>query len=394
MQTGQIHDELSRFYDEEVRLLTFNAWPVSFIRPEHLAKAGFYFTGSAFFVRCAFCMGYVGLWRDGEIPEIVHRRLFPNCSFVQGYETRNKPLDNDERRQHLLQQLSRPSIELAVQDTDENTTAFDRFDRYDETGIQIERRYSLQINSKDDIKGVVPHTGPTNVTYATLDSRLKTFQDWPALCQQPQELAEAGFYYNGCSDKVRCFYCDGGLYNWQPKDIPWVEHARWFSKCAFVRLFKGDKFISDSSSGVLQDSIELKEKTLQAVMNLDIVRETLALGISPTRVQMILREKWDSIESKYSSSQQQLTPNALNVQQCQEKEETFKNAVTCNLLELEQENQRLKTEHSCKICMDKDIGVAFLPCGHLISCLACVLALTICPLCRQPITATVKTYMS
>jgi hypothetical protein len=30
----------------------------------------------------------------------------------------------------------------------------------------------------------------------------------------------------GMSDQVKCFYCDGGLKNWQPEDDPWVEHAR------------------------------------------------------------------------------------------------------------------------------------------------------------------------
>ena len=43
---------------------------------------------------------------------------------------------------------------------------------------------------------------------------------------------------------VKCFYCDGGLRNWQPEDDPWTEHARWFSECGFVRLVKGDEFIS------------------------------------------------------------------------------------------------------------------------------------------------------
>ena len=59
---------------------------------------------------------------------------------------------------------------------------------------------------------------------------------------------------------MKCFYCDGGLRNWQPEDAPWVEHARWvltyadfqflyryfrwFSKCVFVRLVKGDEFIA------------------------------------------------------------------------------------------------------------------------------------------------------
>ena len=63
-------------------------------------------------------------------------------------------------------------------------------------------------------------------------------------------------------------------------------------------------------------------------------------------------------------------------------------------LDLELENRRLKDQRTCKICMDREIGVVFLTCGHLISCVQCAPALKDCPLCRQPIVGTVKTYMS
>lgn len=39
----------------------------------------------------------------------------------------------------------------------------------------------------------------------------------------------------------------------------------------------------------------------------------------------------------------------------------------------------------CKICMSEEVGVVFLPCGHLLTCVMCAPALSTCPLCRQPI---------
>jgi baculoviral IAP repeat-containing protein 2/3 len=39
----------------------------------------------------------------------------------------------------------------------------------------------------------------------------------------------------------------------------------------------------------------------------------------------------------------------------------------------------------CKICMDEEVGVVFLPCGHLLSCVMCAPAITNCPLCRREI---------
>ena len=48
----------------------------------------------------------------------------------------------------------------------------------------------------------------------------------------------------GIGDHVQCFYCDGGLKNWERDDVPWAEHARWFGNCAFLKLKKGIGFVS------------------------------------------------------------------------------------------------------------------------------------------------------
>ena len=45
--------------------------------------------------------------------------------------------------------------------------------------------------------GIIKHSGPANSKYSTLESRLKSFKDWPpALRQKPKQLAEAGFYHD------------------------------------------------------------------------------------------------------------------------------------------------------------------------------------------------------
>ena len=63
--------------------------------------------------------------------------------------------------------------------------------------------------------------------------------------------------------------------------------------------------------------------------------------------------------------------------------ETLKETVARN------EEQKL-----CKICMDQQISMVFLPCGHLICCDQCAQTLKVCPMCRKQIEGTVKTYMS
>jgi hypothetical protein len=49
----------------------------------------------------------------------------------------------------------------------------------------------------------------------------------------------------GEEDVVRCHYCDGGLRHWEPGDVPWEEHAKWFSFCKYVIKMKGRDFIDN-----------------------------------------------------------------------------------------------------------------------------------------------------
>lgn len=57
------------------------------------------------------------------------------------------------------------------------------------------------------------------------------------------------------------------------------------------------------------------------------------------------------------------------------------------------DERRLKNVE-CKICMAEEVGVVFLPCGHLLSCVMCAPAMSSCPLCRQLIRGRVRTFLS
>lgn len=61
---------------------------------------------------------------------------------------------------------------------------------------------------------------------------------------------------------------------------------------------------------------------------------------------------------------------------------------------LQEENRRLKEARLCKICMDNDVAIVFLPCGHLATCIFCAPSLTFCPMCRIMIRASVRTFLS
>lgn len=79
--------------------------------------------------------------------------------------------------------------------------------------------------------------------YSQYKTRLESFKDWPStMSQQPSDLAKAGFYYFGIKDMVKCFFCNGGLKNWDHNDDPYQDHVRWFPKCQYIKQLMGPEY--------------------------------------------------------------------------------------------------------------------------------------------------------
>lgn len=211
-RTPTTTDSRTSLADESVRLQTFINWPIpQVVTPESLARAGFYFLKQSDKTKCAFCDGVVGSWEIGDDPDREHKRHFPACPFVQ--LVINSRLQTETDASNSQKNPTIANLHLVTQPN------------FYELGIQA-------------------HTAPKRPRYATLESRLNSFTAWPTeLIQTPEILAQAGFYYEGRGDQVRCFHCDGGLRHWDPQDDPWTEHARWFPRCSFVKLVKGQEFV-------------------------------------------------------------------------------------------------------------------------------------------------------
>merc|ERR1719187_3225870 len=246
-----------------------------------------------------------------------HTALFPLCPFVQGLEVGNIPLSHSS------------SMEVP-RGTDETGPRW--------SSSHLERnsapeQVQVPLGRNPESIGILKHSGPQHPQHATLEARLRTFRDWPpALRQQPRELAEAGFYYIGKSDQVKCFYCDGGLRNWQPEDVPWVEHSRWFSKCVFVRLVKGDEFVArsllerppESRTGVpvLKTTHDkpvraVTEEEVRAMMSQAVVHQVLSMGIDASRVKMAIKRRLETTGAGFESAEH-LINAAFSVQREQE----------------------------------------------------------------------------
>jgi len=489
-----VNIESREFLSEANRFKTFSGrWPLDFIRPADLANAGFIYTGRDDIVQCVFCREFIGRWNREDFPHTEHRSIFPTCPFVLGQECGNIPIQTQPYDPFVSQDMALPHQDQAAPGGSGASAGVDEAGcKEDDRGMPVDegsqKESVITLINPGEATGIIEHTGPAAPKYNTVESRVRTFQNWPPdLRQRPIDMAEAGFYHivsrggGGASstpDKVKCYYCDGGLMNWQPEDDPWTEHARWFHLCAFLRLVKGDEFIREvllkhprqpvpelPGAEIMPETVELsvKEDQLRNMMSSMLVNQVLEMGVAYATVQAALEKKlrtsgcgyksagelFDAaIKERSSSTASKPNPtttskaptaptaaassSSLPAAAADETPSTSRPGPSRvperaelpapqpapaepekaelagppaeaenmdieepkNPKQLEDEMQRLRDQRLCKVCFVNESNVAFLPCGHLICCAHCVPSLKDCPYCRQPITGTLKTYMS
>ncbi|XP_076444922.1 uncharacterized protein LOC143282920 [Babylonia areolata] len=212
---------------------------------------------------------------------------------------------------------------------------------------------------------------PKRQDMASLQKRIASFEGkWkPSFAKTPQVLADCGMYYAGYADCARCFFCGGGLKNWEAPDEPWIEHARWFPKCAYLHLCKGAQFV---------EIVQRKNRKNETIIMKDVEEEIMKkTGITDASAVSLPVTKGPRA-SETRKSQSLGSRNSKHAP---------------GLQELEEEHEELTTQMVCKICMDERSSVVFLPCGHMVACTDCAVVLKNCPLCRADIRGTVKAHM-
>ena len=174
---------------ETRRLSTFSIdWPDTGVKPEDLARDGFYYTRTLDRCECIFCGLILGNWKEGMTPRKEHKKYSPRCPLKHS----NVPKESSEC-------------------------------------------FKLKINKEINYLKYSQ--------YASASTRRRSFYNWPYLTQRPDALSDAGFFYFGKGDHVMCFHCGNGLRNWLVGENPWIEHARYYPHCQFVRIHKSPNFV-------------------------------------------------------------------------------------------------------------------------------------------------------
>ncbi|XP_054837585.1 baculoviral IAP repeat-containing protein 7 [Eublepharis macularius] len=386
----------STMTSEERRLRTFQCWPDSAaVSPADLAAAGFFFVGPGDRVKCFCCGGVLYEWVAEDDPIEEHRKFFPMCPFIQGIGVGSQ----------------RAPRARGLQDC-------------------VDGQFLGMLQNIGMEEEAVPDSPPEYPNMEMEDNRLVTFNTWPSSARvSPELLARAGFFYTGEGDYVRCFHCDGALRNWERGDDPWMEHARWFPRCKFLLQSRGRDFVNtiqesylgtpasseDPSNEAEQDSSSSED----SLGNLDLVspeltsmmQTVLQMGFHQALVSSLLQLRFQQMGASYPSLSDLVLDLLQAVQdqgsQAEETREPAQREPDLGSMRREAEPsegestsnveaqlRRLREERMCKVCMDKEVSIVLIPCGHLVVCAECVPNLRRCPICRGVIRDTVRAFMS
>ncbi|NXX34431.1 BIR7B protein, partial [Nicator chloris] len=284
------------------------------------------------------------------------------------------------------------------------------------------------------------HCQPFHPSMSSVARRLRTFQRWPHTAPvSARDLVEAGFFYVGPRDEVQCFCCGGILKDWRPGDCPIIEHLNFFPSCKYLRAENA----GNQEMLSLQEIFDTVDGQFLSVLQ-GIVSEETALPNEPEYPEMVTEEmrlstfeNWpqnsnmhpeqlaragffytgqgdvvrcfycDGGVRSWSFGDDPWREHAKWYPECEfllhsrgrefvsSVQATFSTTLLApSQLSTEEQLRRLQEERMCKVCMDKDVSVVFVPCGHLVACEECALNLRLCPICRAVIRGSVRAFMS
>ncbi|XP_059160174.1 E3 ubiquitin-protein ligase XIAP-like isoform X2 [Physella acuta] len=250
---------------------------------------------------------------------------------------------------------------------------------------------------------------PKHPEFVSPSKRQDSFASWPrARHQSVDDLKDSGFYYAGYGDCARCFYCGGGLRNWKDEDDVYVEHARYFPKCAFIRQRMGQGFV-DIVQQLNKDSCKITRLMVEMILNESndeqlmqhpAVQEVVEMGYSIKDVKTaarIIEEKGavisaDGLLNLLINNNRPRDQNNIPPPTAPGVSPDIAHNLKM-IRTIKEQNNQLRQQTVCKICMDQEVAVIFLPCGHLASCADCASSRPDCPICKRQIRGSVRVFM-
>lgn len=211
-------------WDSEInRIATFAKWQLNLPSGLNLARAGLVYTGTGDAVFCYKCNCVISDWKETDVPLERHRQHSPNCPLVAS---------------HSLPAYNAPPGSPITHPTDDLSIP--------RNSIHQPRLYHSGESSSMHLVSApsrMPTSQPSILRADDIQTgahlkfefqRLRTFDSWVNPHVNGRDLAEAGLFFTGVGDCVKCAFCSNILKQWERGDVPFNEHKKHFPKCPFV----------------------------------------------------------------------------------------------------------------------------------------------------------------
>uniref|UniRef100_A0A668USU8 Uncharacterized protein n=1 Tax=Oreochromis aureus TaxID=47969 RepID=A0A668USU8_OREAU len=339
----------------EERLLTFVNWPSRIpVRPEQLAKAGFYYVGRNDDVKCFCCDGGLRCWESGDDPWVEHAKWFPRCEYLLQEKGQDFVHQIQARFPRLFEQL--------LTNGDNNSREF-----VDPPVVHLgpgeERSEDAIMMNTPVIKSALEMGFERSLVKQTVQSKILTSgENYRTVQELVSDLLSA-------EDQKR-------------------EEER--EMLAEAMASDGFTFVKRHQAALIQrlKSVEpvLEHLRDQNVLNSILSQQTARL------IELILT-KGNAAAEVFRNWIQKNDVHLLRDLMAQSIEAASPSQDLSDL-PMEEQLRRLQEERTCKVCMDKEVNIVFIPCGHLVVCKECAPSLRKCPICRGLVKGTVRTFLS
>ncbi|XP_052045110.1 baculoviral IAP repeat-containing protein 3 isoform X1 [Apodemus sylvaticus] len=346
------------------RVRTFSNWPSSApVHPQELASAGFYYTGHSDDVKCFCCDGGLRCWESGDDPWVEHAKWFPRCEYLIRIKGQGFVSQVQASYPHLLEQL------LSTSESPEDENA--------EAAIV---HFGAGEGSEDAVMMSTP------VVKAALEMGFSR-----SLVRQTvqRQILATGENYRTVSDLVI------GLLDAEDemREERTTEQAVEEEESDDLALIRKNKMVLFQHLTCVPPMLDcLLSARAITEQEYDAVKQKPHPLQARTLIDTVLA-KGNTAATSFRNSLQETDPalyRDIFVKQNIRSLPTDDNAV----LPMEEQLRKLQEERTCKVCMDREVSIVFIPCGHLVVCRDCAPALRKCPICRGTIKGTVRTFLS
>ncbi|XP_036180474.1 baculoviral IAP repeat-containing protein 2 isoform X1 [Myotis myotis] len=346
------------------RLRTFMCWPSNVpVQPEQLASAGFYYVGRNDDVKCFCCDGGLRCWESGDDPWVEHAKWFPRCEFLIRMKGQGFVDEIQARYPHLLEQLLSTSDTPGDENADPPIVHFGPGESSEDAVMMdtpvvkaaLEMGFSRSL-VKQTVQSKILTTGENYKTVNDIVSALLHAEDENRQEEKERQTEEMA------SD-----------------DLSLIRKNR-------MALFQQLTCVLPILDNLLKANIINKQEH-------DIIKQKTQIPLQARELIDTVLVKGNAAANIFKNCLKEID-STLYKNLFVEKNMKYIPTEDVSGLSMEEQLRRLQEERTCKVCMDKEVSIVFIPCGHLVVCQECAPSLRKCPICRGIIKGTVRTFLS